>query len=104
MMIAMMIEDMLADMGHQVVGVAPNLQTGLALAEAHPCDVAILDINLGSERSFPIAHLLRERGTPFIFATGYGTLGLEEPFQGAFTLKKPFKQEDLAYAIETVTG
>ena len=104
MMIAMMIEDMLTDLGHEVVGIAANLQAGLAMAEAKAFDVAILDVNLQSERSFPIAQLLRNRGTPFLFATGYGTLGLEEPFQDALTLKKPFKQDDLASAIETVTG
>uniref|UniRef100_UPI00054F35FD response regulator n=1 Tax=Komagataeibacter kakiaceti TaxID=943261 RepID=UPI00054F35FD len=34
-------------------------------------DVAILDVNLGGENSIAIARALRERGVPFIFATGY---------------------------------
>jgi DNA-binding response OmpR family regulator len=102
MMIAMMLEDMLTEMGHAVVGVAPNLKTALALAAAEQCDLAILDINLAGERSFPVARLLRERGLPFLFATGYGTTGLEDPFRDALTLKKPFQIEDLAQAIETV--
>ncbi len=41
-------------------------------------DLAVLDVNLGDARSYPVADLLLERCTPFLFATGYGTQGLEE--------------------------
>ena len=102
MMIAMMLEDMLSEMGHEVVGVAPNLKIALVLAAQEQFDVAILDINLAGERSFPVARLLRERGLPFLFATGYGTLGLDASFREAVTLKKPFQMEELALAIEAV--
>lgn len=105
MMIAMMVEDMLTDLGHEVVGVAPNLKQALALAASAQIDVAVLDINLGGgERSFPVAQLLRDRGVPFLFATGYGTLGLEAPFQDTVTLKKPFQISDLGKAVEAVTA
>jgi CheY-like chemotaxis protein len=104
MMIAIMIEDMLTDLGHQVAGVCQSLAAALAMAEADDVqfDMAILDVNLAGERSFPVARRLAERGVPFMFATGYGTLGLEEPFRRALTLKKPFLQEELARAIATV--
>ena len=105
MMIAMLIEDMLTELGHTVVGQAPTLATALKLVEAKAgqFDVAILDINLGGERSFPLAHRLAEAGVPFVFATGYGSLGLDEPFCGAVTLNKPFQLEDLAAALERAT-
>jgi len=104
MMIAIMIEDMLLDLGHQVAGVCQSLAAALTITEPQdlPFDMAILDVNLAGERSFPVARRLAERGVPFMFATGYGTLGLEEPFRSAFTLKKPFQQEDLARAIALV--
>jgi DNA-binding response OmpR family regulator len=104
MMISMMLEDMLTEMGHEVVGIAPNLQIALGLAASERFDLAILDVNLAGERSFPVARLIRERGLPFLFATGYGTLGLEDSFHQTLTLKKPFKEEELAQAIETVTA
>ena len=106
MMIAIMLEDMLADLGHEVVGLAQSVAGALALtdAKAGQFDLAILDINLAGERSFPVARRLAERGVPFLFATGYGVLGLEAPFQDAFTLKKPFQQEELARAIERVAA
>jgi DNA-binding response OmpR family regulator len=104
MMIAMMLEDMLADLGHEVVGVAQSLSAALNLAEGDGYDMAILDINLAGERSFPVARRLSERGVPFMFATGYGILGLEDPFRQTFTLKKPFQIHDLARAVEQVSA
>jgi DNA-binding response OmpR family regulator len=102
MMIAMMLEDMLADLGHHVVGVAPNLKTALTLAEDLTFDLAILDINLAGDRSFPVAHRLMDKGVPFLFATGYGALGLEDPFRDVPTLKKPFQMADLAHAVAAI--
>ena len=102
MMVAMLIEDMLLDLGHEVVGVAQSLNSALSMTEAKTgqYDMAILDINLAGEQSFPVARRLMDEGVPFMFATGYGALGLEEPFRSVFTLKKPFQQEDLAKAVE----
>ena len=101
MMIAMLIEDMLLDLGHEVVGVAQSLSSALTMAEAKAgqYDLAILDINLAGEQSFPVARRLMEAGIPFMFATGYGAQGPEEPFAAVLTLKKPFRQEDLSLAV-----
>jgi CheY-like chemotaxis protein len=99
--IAMLIEDMLLDLGHEVTGVAQTLPAALAMIEARAgaFDLAILDINLGGQQSFPAARRLIELGVPFMFATGYGSLGLQAPFDTVFTLKKPFQQDDLGRAV-----
>ncbi len=104
MMIAMLMEDMLADIGHQVVGIAQNLAAAMAMAQDGQFDLAILDVNLAGERSFPVAQLLTDRGVPFLFATGYGTLGLEGEFKNALTLNKPFQIQDLAKAVDQVSA
>lgn len=100
MLVAMLIEDMLTDLGHEVVGPAMRLETALPLARNADLDFAVLDVNLGDTKSFPVADVLRERGVPFIFATGYGRKGLEEAYQEVFTLKKPFEARDLQRAFE----
>ncbi len=104
MMIAMLLEDMLQDLGHTVVGVAGRLEAALELARGTDADLAILDVNLSGEASFPVAQVLTERGLPFMFATGYGNLGLEAPFQGTLTLKKPFELKDLSLALEQLAA
>lgn len=98
-LIAMLIEDMLAELGFLVVGPAARLDSALALAREETFDLAILDINLGNEHSFGVADLLRERGIPFVFATGYGVRGLDARFEQAVTLQKPFESHDLEHAI-----
>ena len=99
MLIALHIEDMLTELGFEVVGPAMRLAAALALARSESFDCAILDVNLASEKSFPIADALRERGIPFIFATGYGSKGLDDAYRGVGTIQKPFRSPDLERAI-----
>lgn len=96
-MIAMMLEDMLDTLGCVVVDVAGTLSRGLDLAdnEALSLDGAILDVNLGGEKVYPVAERLAARGVPFIFCTGYGLTGLEASFAHVPTLAKPYLREDL---------
>lgn len=103
MLVAMLIEDMLYDLGHVPVGPATRLEAGLRLAaESEDLDVAILDVNLAGETSFPIADLLTSKGIPVIFATGYGSSGLTEAYSGTPTIAKPFSAAALTEAIRTV--
>jgi CheY-like chemotaxis protein len=96
-MVAMLIEDFLTDLGCVVVGVAGTLASGLKLARdtSIAIDGAMLDINLGGEKVFPIADVLADRGIPFVFATGYGPEGLAPRFAGHSVITKPFKLEPL---------
>ena len=89
-LVAMLIEDMLLDLGHDVVGPAFRVRTAIPLARAAAIDFAILDVNVGDENSFPVAAVLRGRGIPFMFATGYGKRGLTGEFAAVPTLDKPF--------------
>jgi len=104
MMIALMIEDMVADLGHHLSGVAMRLPQALEMAKDVQADVAILDINLDGRRSFPVAEELQRRGVKVLFASGYGSPGLEPPFLDAVIIKKPFEQADLKRAIEKVSA
>lgn len=102
MTIAMMLEDMLIDLGHHVVAVASRLPRALELAETADIDLAILDVNLSGQASFPAARLLHDRKVPLLFATGYGRLGIDLEFAAACVLSKPFRIDDLARAIAQV--
>ena len=99
MMVSMLIEDMLSDMGCTVVGPASRLDEAMELAQAGGIDCAVLDVNLGGQPIFPVADLLRERGCPFAFATGYGDAGLRDADRGTPVLQKPFREGDLARVL-----
>ena len=102
MLVAMNIEDMLLDLGHEVAGLATRLGPALALGEEAQFDAAMLDVNLAGEESFPVADKLIERGTPFLFATGYGLHGIAEDYRRYPVLQKPFRSADLRQALEAL--
>lgn len=102
-MIAMLVEDMLADLGCAVVGPAHGLAEALALiGDDHGMDAALLDVNLAGQPVFALADALREKGVPLIFSTGYGDAGLREIDRGSPVLQKPFRAQDLARALTEV--
>jgi CheY-like chemotaxis protein len=68
---AEVVRDLLESSGYAVVGPVGRITDALRLAEQEALDGAILDINLNGERCFPIALVLRRRGVPFVFLTGY---------------------------------
>jgi DNA-binding response OmpR family regulator len=98
-MIAILVEDMVLNFGSEVVGPVAQIDKALSLARNAELDAAILDINVGGAVIFPVADVLRERGIPFIFATGYGSTGLPLRFHDYPTLQKPFSYEILSKAL-----
>ena len=97
--IAMLIEEMLEDLGCTVVASVPQLAKALQEASVLEVDLAILDVNLAGERVFPVAQVLRGRNIPFLFSTGYGASGLPGEFADSPVLHKPFAQADLEQKI-----
>jgi len=102
--VALLIEDMLEDLGCQVAECAASVSEGLTLAETATFDVALLDVNLAGSRVDPIAAVLRRRGKPFAFASGYGAAAVPVGFETAPVLAKPFSQADLERVIRHAIG
>lgn len=100
MLVAMLIEDTIIDLGHEIVGPAMRLETALDAVDGENFDFAILDINLAGKPSFPVADRLTDRGIPFMFASGYGAAGLVDPYRDAAILQKPFRPDQLASMLE----
>jgi CheY-like chemotaxis protein len=102
MMVSMLIEDMLSDMGCTVVGPASRLDEAIELVKTAELDCAVLDVNLGGQPIFPLADILRAKGAPFAFATGYGDAGLRDVDRGSPVLQKPFREGDLARVLNDI--
>ena len=98
-MVAMYVEDLLTDLGIEVLAIATSLDQALVLARKGGFDFAVLDVNLAGQLSFPVADVLRERGIPFLFASGYGSRGVRDDLRSAVRIQKPFVGRDLAEAI-----
>lgn len=97
-LVAMLAEDMLLDLGCEVV-VAMRLDKALAYVRTQAFDMAVLDVNLGDTRSYPIADLLFESCTPFLFATGYGQRGLEIAYQSVPVVQKPYQTAQMEHLL-----
>jgi len=107
-MVAMMLEDMLADLGCIVVDVAGSLTDGLVMVDkaSFAVDVAVLDVNLGGEKVYPVAEKLAAKSVPFMFSTGYGLAGIAPDFKQVPVLAKPFGPralEDMLISVLTTT-
>ena len=105
-LVSMLLEDMLADHGCEVVAAASRISQALEMIadDAVVFDAAILDVNLGGEPIFPVAEALAAQGTPFVFATGYGAGGLPDHWRSRPTLQKPFSHDDVGKALAVAVG
>lgn len=95
-LVSMYAEDVLTEAGFDVL-LAMRLDEALDRAEAASFDLAVLDVNLGNgDTSYPVARRLRERGVPFVFATGYGSFALPDEFAAETLVQKPYDAVVLA--------
>lgn len=99
--ISLLLEDMLLDLGCEVVGPAGRLAVAKVMAEEENLDLAILDVNVAGEPIYPVVDALAKRGVPFVFSTGYGSAGIDEPYRNRPVLQKPFGQSDLARLLSS---
>lgn len=93
--IALMIEDMLEDMGCRIAGCAASIGEALRCIEAGGFDFALLDLNLGDTNAGPVADALAKSGVPFVFASGYGRAGVPFHLKDRPVIRKPFTAADL---------
>ena len=102
-LIGLVLEDILDMLGHEVVGNAGSLAEGDALVAelgADGFDLAVLDVNLGSEPVFPLADRIAALGRPMVFATGSHPDSLPDRFSKCDVLEKPYAFA----AVEAVLG
>lgn len=90
---------MVAEIGCIPVGPASSVSRGLDIVRNNDLDGAVLDINLGNERVWPVAEILDQRGIPFVLASGYSTTEVPERFCNCIILEKPLRAETLASAL-----
>lgn len=100
MTIALLLEDILTDLCHEVAELAMRLPQAMTVAAEAEIDFAILDVNLDGLMSFPVAEILARRGIGFAFATGYGVAGVDPRFQDRPLIGKPFVLREIEQAIE----
>jgi DNA-binding NtrC family response regulator len=91
--------DILADLGWEVIGPAPNMAAARELIDGETFDAAILDVHIRGERVFPLLDLLEGRGVPFLLTSGYADWQMPEKWEGCPRLQKPYTIGDIERAL-----
>jgi CheY-like chemotaxis protein len=97
--VAMLVEDMLQDLGCRVAASVASVPDALRAISQNDFEFALLDVNLAGVKVDPVAEELARRGTPFAFASGYGKAGLRQDLQERPVVQKPFRKDELGETI-----
>ncbi len=96
MLVALLIEEFLLDLGCTTVGPCGSVEMALDTARTEVFDLAVLDVNLGGKKVYPVAEFLEQRQIPFLFLSGYGEEAVPAGHRDWRVCAKPFKGDDLA--------
>lgn len=101
--VAMEMQDLLESLGVVVVGPADSLDEAARLAALEQVDAALLDIDLHGKRIFPVAELLREKGIPLAFCTGFTVIDeLDSRWRSAIVVNKPVSNAQIEQVLRTL--
>jgi two-component sensor histidine kinase/DNA-binding response OmpR family regulator len=101
-LVAMMLADMLSELGHVVDGPYSRLKDAMGPARNGDIQAGILDVNLGGESIYGVADVLIARGIPFVFVTGYSADSIDRRFAEVPVLQKPIERQKLQLALSTI--
>jgi two-component SAPR family response regulator len=94
-LIAMQLTRMIQELGAQVLGPVSTVNAGTELLQNSAVDAAVVDINLGTESSAPLAEELLARGIPVVLTTGYSEDMLPDSLAGVPRISKPYTKTGL---------
>ena len=97
-LIGMMLADMFDALGLPEPAQATSNDEALAIIAAESLAGALVDINLGDEKSWPVADALAERGISFAFTSGGGDI-LPPAHAHRKLVTKPFRISDIEAAL-----
>ncbi len=101
-LIALDAEQILKDLGADRVDMVATFNEGCARARDAVFDLAVLDINLNGQLSFPIGEIIQGRGIPLVFASGYDRRSRQHPeLNAAPRVIKPYTAARLGEAVIT---
>lgn len=103
-LLAMLLEDVLAEFGCTLIGPFAHNEDALTFLSQNPdgCDFGILDVNVSGHRSDIVAAEFDRLGLPFIFSTGYDESALDERWRHKPSLRKPFRPTDLERLLHDI--
>lgn len=102
-LLAMLLEENLADLGHEAVGTAATVDQALLMLDETDVDCALLDFSLGRDTtSAAVARKLQAAGKPFYYLSGHASLEEGDDTPPAPLLTKPVSLDALRGALHAM--
>jgi len=102
-LIALDVETMLLALGAASVTTFTTVEDALSKIDVTPFDVGLIDVQVGTATSMPLAVELKRRGVPFAFATGYADFHMiAEELRDVPMITKPYKEDDLRKTVQAL--
>ncbi|HWU75368.1 MAG TPA: response regulator [Rhodanobacter sp.] len=99
--VAMLVEDIVRDMGHEVL-INLTLEQALFEIEAGGIDAVLLDMHLRGEDGRPVLLELLARKIPFLVLSGSDQSALKSEFPQIRVVAKPFGKAALEDAVRAL--
>ena len=99
-LIGLDVRTILSEEGWAVIGPVGTVAEALDNLARHKIDAAVLDVNLGKERAFPVIDAFRAAKVPFVILTGYSRDALPRAYTTKFLLNKPYLKVELVGMLE----
>lgn len=96
--------DVLAELGCEVVGPAPNMAVARELVDSEAFDAALMDVHIRGERVFPLCEMLDAKDIPFILTSGYADWQIPEKLEDRPRLQKPYTMDQIENALASLFG
>ena len=103
-MIALDLEATLTSAGASVIGPLAQVADAIEALQDEDPDAALLDVNVGGQRVYPVVAILQARGIPFVFLTGYAEQMLPESLRDQRICRKPCHPQRVVQALQAVLG
>lgn len=99
-LIAMMLEEMLEEMGFGIAERSSTLESGMTFASEGEFDAAIVDLSLHGVSAQPIAEILEKRRIPYVISSGRSTV--PDGMTPHAVVVKPYQFDDLETALRSM--
>jgi CheY-like chemotaxis protein len=97
--------ELLAELGCEVVGPAPNMAAARELLEGdEKIDAAMMDVHIRGERVFPLCEAVAAKGVPFVLTSGYADWQMPDKWQDRPRLSKPYTIDQVEEALLNLIG
>lgn len=103
-LIAMMFDDILSDMGHRVVGIAATCDTGMSLLLNEKPDFAVIDLHLADGPCYDLIAEAKMRNIPIVVITGAMIDHADERLANTKILSKPFDPDQLKAVVAELSA